>query len=211
MKINLRSLCLALFCLVGMVSASQALTGCIPQQGGYYNPMMSYAPIVANNGVYGQQNIGGYNSTSIATAPTVAANEANLFVGNDPMFGSRTAGMTLVLRHEADQSSDRPIWYRVCIGAVCTQPSADGMPLGAPTTNESWVGLIPPHRFQGNDRQERTGMIRPGNNINVDIECFTGADARALISIGGWSVPGGINIPGRFQANIVLAERYCYH
>lgn len=196
--------------LAGMVLAGLNLGGCIQ---GPYSPWVQQPITVLPARYNGAVGTSGSTSGAVsptATLPTVAANEANYFVGNNPMNLEETAGMTTQVYHEADTNPRRPIWYRVCIGAVCTQPSADGLPLGG-NVGGSWVGLVPPHRYQGGSRMEETGMIRPGTNIPVDVDCYTAAPGRQLVRIGGFTVPGGINIPGTFQANFTLAERFCYH
>ncbi len=204
--IKTRGFLLAAFSAAGMLLSALNLGGCY-MPGMYQQQPINLQPV--NNGYYNGQAINGNGGVSpVAAHQNVASNEANTFVGYDPMQGAATGGMTLLLRQQPDQSFDRPIYYRLCIGAVCTQPSADGMPLGGQTAS-GWIGMIPPHRFPGADRESRTGIIRAGHH-NVDVECYTGPDARQLVRIGGWSVPGGINVPGTFQANIVLAEAFCY-
>lgn len=197
--------------LAGMVLTSLNLGGCF--QGGYGYP--GYYPpqpinVQPGNGYHhsGQAVANNGAVPAIAALPTVASNEANYFVGNNPMSLEVTGGMTAQVQHEPDGNPRRPIWYRICIGAVCTQPSADGLPLGS-NVGGSWIGLVPPHGYAGGPRMEETGMIRPGNNIPVDVDCYTGATARQLVRVGGFTVPGGINIPGTFQANFTLAERFC--
>ena len=218
-----RGLLPVIIAAVGMVLAALNLGGCYGGQfyggqqpimaihGMYYQQPSVNGNFVNNGGVYNAENPQAYNNggiPAVAMSPNVASNEGNIFVGRDPFYGTHTAGFTLILDHEPDQDRDRPIWYRLCVGTVCGQPSADGMMLGSSTAS-GWQPLIPPHVFPGGSRQDRTGILRPGNNIPVTVECYTGPDYRNLVSVGGWTVPGGINIPGRFQQRITLAQRYC--
>lgn len=217
-KTTARGLLLAVIMAAGTVLAALNLGGCyggqfyggLPIQANQGLAYNNYNPAI-NGGGYNQQIVAGYNNggvSAVAMSPNVASNEANIFVGRDPFYGTNTAGFTLILDHEPDQDRDRPTWYRLCVGTVCGQPSADGMMLGSSTAS-GWQPLIPPHVFPGGSRQDRTGILRPGNNIPVTVECYTGPDYRNLVSVGGWTVPGGINIPGRFQQRITLAQRYC--
>jgi hypothetical protein len=68
--------------------------------------------------------------------------------------------------------------------------------------------MIPPHHGRGANFDSQTGILRPSASLNVQVRCFTGPDFRDLTPDGGWST--NVQIPGRFQARIVLAYRYCH-
>lgn len=218
MKMNrhgMRGPLLATISLVGMVLASQGLGGCGP----YMMMGMQPQPMVAQQGFAQPAQFTQPGPVSrVATEATVGTNESTLVLNRGLFVGRATGGRTIIFDIEGDGSEQdpenlSPIYYRVCVGDTCPQPTAsDGSPTGTLTEN-GWVGMLPPNTAVRNGdpntwTSAQTGILRLNYGLHVTIWCYTGPDFRAEHRVGHQF---SVNVPtttGRNQ-HMRLAPRYC--